>query len=189
MVAAAILLGRVWCLVCPLELLANGTERLGRRLGVRQRRLSKGLRAGFAMLMSFMVIQWLIPGIGIHRVPAYTSMFLFTMLVGAAVVGFVFRDRAFCRGFCAVGLLLRTYGRGGMLAVRPTSGGPCEGCAVRDCVSPENRNRLDARSCPSLLNPARLDRNTDCLICGRGPLQTSWNTSAIPQKTHVSIDG
>ncbi len=30
-----------------------------------------------------------------------------------------------------------------------------------------NRTRLDARSCPSLLNPPRLDSNRDCLVCGQ----------------------
>ena len=34
---------------------------------------------------------------------------------------------------------------------------------MRSC----NRTKLDARSCPSLLNPARLDSNADCLVCGQ----------------------
>ena len=30
-----------------------------------------------------------------------------------------------------------------------------------------NRTRLDARSCPSLLNPPKLNSNKDCLVCGQ----------------------
>jgi len=30
-----------------------------------------------------------------------------------------------------------------------------------------NRTRLDARSCPSLLNPPRLNSSRDCLVCGQ----------------------
>lgn len=30
-----------------------------------------------------------------------------------------------------------------------------------------NRSRLDARSCPSLLNPPKLNSNKDCLVCGQ----------------------
>ncbi len=165
MVWAAVLLGRAWCAVCPLELLANGTERLGRRLGVRQRILGRWLRAGFLIVGLYFVIQLLIPGIELHRVPAYTSLFLWSLLSLAALVGFLARDRAFCRGFCPVGVLLSAYGRGGVLAVRASGDEPCTVCAGKGCRSHRNRDRLDARSCPSLLNPPKLDDNAECLLC------------------------
>jgi hypothetical protein len=79
-----------------------------------------------------------------------------------------FRDRAFCRGFCPVALLLSAYGRGGMLAVRPADSGCCK----------SSGQAPNARACPSLLNPARLTSNKDCLVCGdcvkadsSGPMQ------------------
>ncbi len=167
MVWVTVFLGRVWCMICPLELVANGAERLGRAAGLRQRALGPWLRGGFLMLALFVAIQALVPGIQIHRVPAYSSVFLWAMLGAALVVGFLYRDRAFCRGFCPVGLLLSAYGRGGMLAVRPASQAACGQCLGHDCTQPPARDRLDARSCPSLLNPARLDRSNDCLVCGQ----------------------
>ena len=167
MVWAAVLLGRVWCAICPLELVANVTERLGRRLGVKQRVLGRWLRSGLLIVGLFAVIQMLVPGIHLHRIPAYTSTFLWGLLATAALAGLFFRDRAFCRRFCPVGLLLSTYGRGAMLAVRPTSPSKCMACTGKDCVRACNRKRLDARSCPSLLNPAKLKANTDCLVCGQ----------------------
>ncbi len=165
MVWAAVLLGRVWCAICPLELVANVTERLGRRLGVKQRILGRRLRSGLLMVGLFAAIQMLVPGIHLHRIPAHTSIFLWGLLATAAFVGFFFKDRAFCRGFCPVGLLLSTYARGAMLAVRPTTQDQCAACTGKDCVRACNRTRLDARSCPSLLSPARLNTNTDCLVC------------------------
>jgi hypothetical protein len=167
MVWVAVLFGRVWCAVCPLELVANGSERLGRTLGVKQRVLGKWLRSGALIVGLYALIQMLVAGVHLHRVPAYTSFFLWGLLATAALTGFFFKDRAFCRGFCPVGLLLGTYGRGGMLAVRPTSPEQCATCTGKDCVRACNRARLDARSCPSLLNPARLNRNSDCLVCGQ----------------------
>jgi Fe-S-cluster-containing hydrogenase component 2 len=107
----------------------------------------------------------LVAGVELHRVPAYTSIFLWSLLASAAFTGFFLKDRAFCRGFCPVGLLLSTYGRGAMLAVRSCGDGPCGSCTDKDCRRPGNRNRLDARSCPSLLNPVTLKSNTDCLVC------------------------
>lgn len=85
----------------------------------------------------------------------------------AGLVGFFFKDRAFCRGFCPVGLLLSTYGRGGILAVRSGSGQICNACTSKDCIMACNRTKLYGRSCPSLLNPPKLNSNRDCLVCGQ----------------------
>jgi polyferredoxin len=167
MVWLAVLFGRIWCAVCPLELVANATERLGRLTGFRQRTLQKWLCSGVLILVFYALIQMLVAGAQLHRVPAYTSIFLWSLLLLAAVVGFIYKDRAFCRGFCPVGLLLSTYGRGSMLAVRSAKSDTCEACPGKDCVQIDHRTRLDARSCPTLLNPAKLNDNADCLVCGQ----------------------
>jgi len=167
MVWAMVLVGRVWCAVCPLELVSNVSERLGRRLGIRQMVLAGWLRAGGLVLAGYVLLQLLVAGVHLHRVPGYTSWFLWIALGAAVVAGLLWKDRAFCRGFCPVGLMLAVYGRGGMLAVRPRSGFACDGCQGKDCVRPDLRTRPDARSCPSLLNPGRLDRSNDCLVCGQ----------------------
>lgn len=150
------LLGRAWCMVCPLELVSTQAEKLGARLGVRQRPLARWLAKGSLVILFFAFLQLLVPGIQIHRVPHYTSLFLVISLGLAFAVGLLFKDRAFCRGFCPVSLLLNAYGRGGMLAVRPATSKCCA------AASPAP----DACACPSLLNPARLDSNKDCLVCG-----------------------
>ena len=167
MVWAAVILGRAWCMVCPLELVANVSERVSRKAGIQQRVLGKWLRSGFLIVALYAVIQMLVAGIHLHRVPAFTSFFLFGLLGTAAIVGLIFKDRAFCRGFCPVGLLLGTYGRGGMLAIRHASTAQCDDCTSTDCVLACNRTRWQGRSCPSLLNPAKLNSNRDCLICGQ----------------------
>lgn len=165
MVWVAVVFGRVWCAVCPLELLSNLTERLGRLLGVKQRALGRWLRSGLLIVLFYALIQMLVAGVELHRVPAHTSIFLWSLLALAAITGLVLKDRAFCRGFCPVGLLLSVYGRGGMLAIRPTGNGDCGECTTKNCRRPDRRHRPDARSCPSLLNPATLKSNSDCLLC------------------------
>jgi hypothetical protein len=149
-------LGRAWCIVCPLELVFTQAEKLGSRLGVRQRPLHSWLARGGLILLFFALLQLLVPAVQLHRVPHYTSVFLWTALALALVVGLFLRDRAFCRGFCPVALLLNAYGRGGMLAVRPSGPDDCQS------VTP----RPNARACPSLLNPACLNTSKDCLVCG-----------------------
>ena len=167
MIWGAVLLGRVWCAVCPLELVANASERLGRALGFRQRPLPRWVAAGGVIVALYASIQLLVAGAHINRAPAYTALFLLALLGLAFASAFVFKDRAFCRGFCPVGQLLATYGRGGMLAVRAGSGDTCGACTGKDCLMSCNRTRRDARSCPSLLNPPRRNSSRDCLVCGQ----------------------
>lgn len=164
---ATVLLGRVWCTVCPLELVSNVSERVGRRLGIRQGSVPGWMRAGWLMVALYAVLQLLVAGLHIHRVPSYTSVFLWTMLAAAAVSGSFLKDRAYCRGLCPVAPLLKVYGRGGMLAVRPAGKPACEACQGKTCAVSELRNQLDGRSCPTLLNPETLSSSEDCLLCGQ----------------------
>lgn len=167
MVWIAVLFGRAWCAVCPLELVSNLSERLAAWLRLPRRPLPRWIAAGSIIVVLYAAIQMLVAGAHINRVPGSTALFLAGLFIVALASGLVFKDRAFCRGFCPVGLLLGTYGRGAMLAVRPGAAATCAECPARDCVVARNRSRFNARSCPSLLNPARLDRNRDCLVCGQ----------------------
>ncbi len=167
MVWGAVLLGRVWCMVCPLELLSNFVERIARRLGIGQRALPRWVEAGTVIVLLYATTHLLVIVFHIHRVPAYTAGLLLGLILLVVVTSLAFRHRAYCRGFCPVGLLLGIYGRGGIFAVRPASQSVCRGCAGAECRAAGNRDRLDARSCPSLLNPAMLDSNLDCLLCAQ----------------------
>lgn len=148
-------LGRAWCVVCPLELVSRLAHQLGAKTGVPQRPLAGWLARGSLAVLFFALLQMLVPGVQIHRVPHYTALFLVTALSLAFATGLFLKHRAFCRGFCPVSLLLSAYGRGGMLAVRPA--------ALPGCPTAAAPN---ARACPSLLNPGGLKSGKDCLICG-----------------------
>lgn len=167
MVWVAVLFGRAWCMICPLELVSNVGERIGRVLGLRQINLPRWAAAGWLILAVYALIQVLVAGAHIHRIPHYTADFLIGLLITATVTGLLIRHRAFCRGFCPVGLLLGTYGRGGMLAVRAAGAKKCIECDERHCLHKNNRTKLDGRSCPSLLNPPKLNGSRDCLVCGQ----------------------
>lgn len=167
MVWTAVLFGRAWCMVCPMELASNLSERVAKSLGIKQLILRPWVTSGVLIVVLYALIQFLVAGAHINRVPAYTSLFLIGLLSMAVLTGLIFKNRAFCRGFCPVGLLLGTYGRGGMLAVRPGSKEACRNCTGKDCLAERNRHKADARSCPSLLNPSTLDSNRDCLVCGQ----------------------
>lgn len=167
MVWSAVILGRAWCTVCPLELVSNMSERLGRRFGIGGRTMGRWLRGGSLVLILYLAMQMLVAGMSLHRSAVLTAWVIIALVGVALVTGLVYRDRAFCRGFCPVSLLLSTYGRSGALAMRAASPAPCRACGERVCTSDARRTAADARSCPSLLDPSRLSSNADCLLCGQ----------------------
>ncbi len=154
MILAAVLLGRIWCAICPLEMVSRLGENVAGRLGIPQRRVTRWMRAGWLILLLYGVAQMMIAAVHLHRVPMYTSIYLLVMLVLALLTGLFFRNRAYCGTFCPVGLLLKVYGRGGMLAVRSAEPG----------IKPDSKV---TRACKSLLSPMRLNRarGDDCLMC------------------------
>ena len=74
MVWVAALFGRVWCTICPLELVSSVSERLSRRVGIRQRHLHRWMVSGSIIVVLYAAIQLLVAGAQIHRVPHYVAV-------------------------------------------------------------------------------------------------------------------
>ena len=166
MIAVALAFGRAWCTVCPMELANRAGDGLARRLGWPRLRLSKFLRTGWFILVLYLVLQILVAGLSIHRVPHYTAVFLLVLIGGALLTGLVFREpRSFCRSFCPAGALLSVYGRYTPIQLEMKEAAVCEQCLTRDCVRSENRYRFDKRSCPSLLRPFNRKPSDGCVLC------------------------
>ena len=166
MIAVALLLGRAWCTVCPMELANRAGDAVARRIGWPRARLGGFLRAGWLIVVIYLVLQLLVAGCSIHRVPHYTSLFIFVLVGGALVTGLLFRDpRSFCQAFCPAGALLSVYGRYTPLQLEARDPSVCDACTTKDCVRPEHRDRFDKRSCPSHLTPFRREPSDGCVLC------------------------
>ncbi len=166
MIAIALAFGRAWCTVCPMEILNRAGDAVARRIGWSRARLGKFLRAGWLILAAYLVLQLLVAGFSIHRVPHYTSIFLLVLVSSAFITGLVFREqRSFCRAFCPAGALLSVYGRYTPLQLEARDPSICDSCPTKDCVRAENRERFDRRSCPSLLTPFRRQASDGCVLC------------------------
>jgi len=166
LILATILLGRLWCTVCPMELVSNLSWRLARRVGLRGISLPSWVRAGYLILGSYIVLQLLVAGFDAHRVPVLTARVLTGILVVAVLVGAIFREpRAFCSGFCPAALLLDAYGRIFNLRVGARRKSVCDRCRTKDCMKEENLARWNARSCPSLLRVDEPRLGQACVEC------------------------
>jgi len=166
MIALALVAGRVWCTVCPLELVARGGEAVSRWCGLQPARLGRLLRGGWLAVGAYLSLQAAVAGFSIHRVPHATALTLLVLVGGAWLVGLVFRDaRALCRAFCPAAPLLSVYGRVSPVRLDVRDDAVCAACATRDCVREARRNRLDGRSCPSRLAVFARRASDGCVLC------------------------
>ena len=132
LLVATVLLGRVWCGICPLNLIAALPEWISRP----DHDVPKWAASGLLGVGLF--------GVLLIRPPA--PQFLVGLAAFTVFLSVVFRGRAFCRTLCPASELLATYGRGGMIAIRPAS------AEVQS-------------TCPAALQPAALNDSRDCKFC------------------------
>ena len=166
MILGALLAGRLWCAVCPMELVNRIGNALGRRMGSARFRLGPFLRAGWLILFLYVVLQFLVAGLALHRMPPYTAWMLGAMLLLAYGAGLVIREeRSFCKAFCPAQALLSVYGRFTPLQLDKVDASTCEACTTKECVQPGLRDRFEARSCPSSLRPFDRTASDGCVLC------------------------
>ncbi len=166
MIALALVGGRLWCTICPMELVSRLGDAVARRIGWPRARLGRWLKTGWLIVLVYVALQLLVVGFSIHRVPHYTSLMLAALFGTALVTGLLFRDpRSFCRAFCPAGALLSVYGRYTPLQLDIRYPEVCGRCKTKDCVAEKNRFRFDKRSCPSMIQPFRRRQSDPCVLC------------------------
>jgi polyferredoxin len=160
-IIAAVLFGRVWCTVCPMEFLTYWAGRIGLRW-----RVPGLLKSGWAVTV-FYTLVWIvgIRTLAVNRIPHQMSLYMLLLILMAVDVSLIFERRAFCSYVCPVGHLLGLYALLSPLEWRADDDSVCESCRTKDCVAKKNQYRLAAHSCTSSLYPASITDNRDCLLC------------------------
>ncbi|MBN1360126.1 MAG: 4Fe-4S binding protein [Sedimentisphaerales bacterium] len=160
-IIAAVLFGRLWCAVCPMEFITYWAGRIGLR-----RRVPGILRSGWVVTV-FYTLVWIvgIQTLAVNRIPHQMSLYMLLLILVAVDVSLIFERRAFCSYVCPVGHLLGLYALLSPFEWRADDASVCQGCRTKDCVAKRNQYRLAGRSCTSGLYPASIRDNRDCLLC------------------------
>jgi len=160
-IIGAVLLGRVWCMVCPMELVTSLAARIGLR-----RKAPRFMRSGWVITIFYVLVVLVgVHTLAIHRVPHRMAMYMLVLLAAPVVTGLVFEKRAFCSYVCPVGHLLGLYAHCSVLEWRVADESVCDECKTKDCVAKKNRYNLFAHSCTSNLYPPKITTNRDGLLC------------------------
>ncbi len=162
-ILSAIFLGRVWCTVCPMELVTS----LAAKVGLKRKRPAL-LRSGWVMTGFYVLILCVgIHTLAIHRVPYRMAIYMLVLFGASVASGLLFARNTFCAHICPVGHLLGLYARLAPLGWGVRDESICVDCQDRSCVSKLTAYEFQGRSCGVGLKPARLDDNTACLVCGQ----------------------
>ena len=170
-IVAAIFLGRVWCMVCPMELATSLAARVGLK-----RKPPRIFRSGWIITAFYVGILFIgIHMLAMHRVPLRMAIYLLVLTGAAILTGLLFERNTFCAFVCPVGHLLGLYARLAPLGWGVRDKGVCQSCKDKSCVTKDNLYALQGRSCGVGLAPGALDDNTDCLLCGQCLKACDWN--------------
>ncbi|RLD45635.1 MAG: hypothetical protein DRI86_05335 [Bacteroidetes bacterium] len=182
-IASAIIFGRYWCSICPMELITSFFGKIGFR-----NKPSNFMKSGWIITLFYAIV--LILGIhtfAIHRIPQYMAIYMLVLFATAVIVGLIWEKRTFCTHVCPIGHLLGLYSllSFNKLGVKDTD--VCKNCKTKDCISKANHYKFNARSCTSELYPPMISNNSDCILCGQC-FKSCTKDNVIIQKRRFAAD-
>jgi len=160
-IISAVLFGRIWCQVCPMELVSSLLSKIGLK-----RKVPSFFKTGWAITIFYsFVLLIIIRTFWAHRYPQRMAFFFLFLFGVTAVFGLIYEKRAFCNYICPVGHLLGLYALCSPLEWRAKNKEVCSSCKTKDCISREKSYTLTKQSCTSNLYPASIKDNRRCLLC------------------------
>lgn len=151
MIAVALAFGRAWCMACPMELVNRISDTIARKTGLPRMKLGKFLGAGWLVVIGYVVLQLLVAGLSMHRIPHATAVLLLALIGAAFLAGLLFREsRSFCRACCPASALLSVYGRHTPLQLEMRNQSTCSSCTTRGSRQPGSLSCSQPQCGPAL---------------------------------------
>jgi polyferredoxin len=162
-ILSAIFFGRIWCTICPMELLTSLASKIGLK-----KNPSKFLQSGWVITLLYIFILFVgIQTLAIHRVPFRMALYMISLMSMAILSGLIFKRNSFCAHICPIGFLLGLYARLAPLGWGVVDKAVCESCIDKRCIAKKNAYDFQGRSCGVGLYPSMIETNSDCLVCGQ----------------------
>ena len=159
LVVLSVLLGRVWCAVCPLSSGAEAVQRVsGRHLPPTDRLKDAGPTLA---LIGFAAIIWLEHATGMVAHPRATAILLLSLAVIAAMLGWLYQRHTWCRYLCPLGAMSAMFSTASSLRVQARRE-VCQGsCTGNECYKGSGQ----ASGCPMFNHALFLNSGQHCKLC------------------------
>jgi len=176
-IVLAIFFGRIWCMICPVEIITTFFAKIGLK-----RKRPKWLLSGWAITVFYILILFVgIQGFAIHRNPFFMAIYLLAIVGVSILVGSIYEKNTFCRYVCPVGYLLGLYSRLSFLGWRVKDKNVCATCKDKSCIHKKYQYNLNYKSCGVDLYPANITDNSRCILCA-GCLKTCSSYQSQPNE-------
>lgn len=157
----AVLFGRVWCMICPVELITTAFAKIGL-----QRKRPKWMLSGWAITIFYILIVFVgLQSFAIHRNPNYMAIYMLVIVLISIVCGAVYEKNTFCRYVCPVGYLIGIYSLLASFGWRVKDKKVCETCKDKSCINSKYIYNLSAKSCGVGIYPAKEPGDINCILC------------------------
>lgn len=161
-----VLLGRLWCMVCPWDAIASWFRRLAfwRRTDeplALDLKWPKWLRNVYPATILFLGLTWMELGYGVTMNPRATAAMGLAMVLLAVVPAMIFERKAFCQYGCLIGRVVGLYSMIAPVEVRSRDKSICRSCKTKDCLQGNERGY----PCPTKQCLGTMDQNTYCTVC------------------------
>jgi hypothetical protein len=152
-----VLVGRVWCLMCPFGAVTDWVYRAVRPL----RRMPRWLRNLWIANGMFLLLTWLDGYYGVVSSPRLTAWIIVAMFVLAAAIGALYQRRTFCRYVCPIGGLISIYSMVSPVELRIKDEVVCRDDKGKKCYVGSSCGY----GCPMFEFPQVMDSNNYCTFC------------------------
>lgn len=152
-----ILVGRLWCVMCPFGTLNEWSARLAKST----RMFPKLLRNLWLATLLFVILTWADEQLGIIRSPQMTAWLILALAVLSIAIGIFFQRRTFCRYLCPITGLQGLYSMASPIELRSQDRSRC----LKDCRQDCYRGNEKGTGCPMFEFPMTMERNAYCNFC------------------------
>ncbi|MBI2360453.1 MAG: 4Fe-4S binding protein [Deltaproteobacteria bacterium] len=152
-----IVVGRLWCVMCPFGTLNDWAAKLSRT----QRMFPRVLRNLWLATLFFVLLTWADEMLGVIRSPLMTAWLILLLGSLAVLTGLLYQRRSFCRYLCPITGLQGLYSMVSPFELRARDRSTC----LRDCHQDCYRGNERGSGCPMFEFPMTLERNTYCNLC------------------------
>lgn len=154
-----VLVGRLWCAVCPFALISDFVQK---HFG-RQKKIPPwlGKYSYWIVDLIFIFITWFDRVFGMTEHPALTGMIFLGLFAGVVVCGFLYERRAFCRYICFLGNVAGNYSMVAPMELVSKNPEVCKSCKEKFCFF----GRGKQAGCPFYQVIPVKDGNRFCALC------------------------